>query len=102
MRLRQVGPGIGGLNYAPLLKNVRRPKAPVDAALLTADAAATGASAGIHGVGNAVVAAVKRIGQRLIAARKAQAEHLIAAQSRRLASRDGLAFDRDAIGSRYY
>jgi hypothetical protein len=102
MRLRQVGPGIGGLNYAPLLKDVRRPKGPAEATLSRPHAAASGARSAIQGVWTAVMAAAKRFGQRVIEARKAQAAHLIAVQSRRLADRDGLSFDRDAIGSRYY
>jgi hypothetical protein len=102
MRLRRVGPGIGGLYYPNLLKrDGGEPRA--SAALLSTKAAAANApSSPLRATWTSFVAAARRMGQALIEARMAQAERMVEMQTRRLADRDGGAPDRAAVGPRYY
>lgn len=94
MRLRRVGPGIGGLYYPNLIKRegTLEPRA-VPAAAPASRLPAAWAW---------LTAAAQRAGQAVIDARMAQAERMIEMETRRLAGRDGGVAERDALGSRYY
>ena len=103
MRLRQVGPGIGGLNYSPLLRDIpriARSKAreqPMPAAAAAAALADRGQT-----LWQAATASARQMGRRVVDARMAQAERLIQLESRRLFGREARPFNGNAIGSRYY
>lgn len=102
MRLRRVGPGIGGLYYPNLLKHdAIEPR--VIPALSSAKVAAADAPLGRpQAAWRSIVAAARRVGRAVIDARMAQAERLIELEARRLADRDGGVPDRVAVGPRYY
>lgn len=103
MRLRRVGPGIGGLYYPNLLNNDRGLEPRTVPALLAAKATAPAAPASrLHAVWRSAAAAARRMGRAVVDARMAQAERLIELETQRLVGRDGNAPGRDAIGSRYY
>lgn len=102
MRLRQVGPGIGGLNYSPLLRNVRRPPWATSPARLEPTDVPRGARSGASASWQSLVELARRAVERLVESRKAQAARLIAIERQRLFGRNGTSFDRSAIGSRYY
>jgi hypothetical protein len=98
MRLRDVGPGIGGLNYAPLLRDTNERKLRRALERLPEQSAAGARAASAW---QSVRTAVRRMGQALVEARMAQAQRLVELETARLRARDGTAFGRD-IGSRYY
>jgi hypothetical protein len=76
MRIRPIGPGIGGLYYSPMLQDAhtleRSVSRPVDPARRPS---AAGSPAGRFW--GAIAAAARRAGQRLIEARMAQAQVMI-------------------------
>ncbi len=94
MRLRDVGPGIGGLNYAPLLREKMR-----RALERLPEQSAAGARAA--SAWQTIRAMARQMGNALIEARMAQARRCVELQTARLQARDGTTFGRD-IGSRYY
>jgi hypothetical protein len=98
MRLRDVGPGIGGLNYAPLLRETNERKLRRALERLPEQSAAGARAAGAW---RSIRAAARRMGKALIEARMAQAQRQIELEAARLQGRDATAFGRD-IGSRYY
>jgi hypothetical protein len=103
MRLRRVGPGIGGLYYPNLLKSDRGLEPYAVPVLLSAKATAPAAPAGrMHAIWASAAATARRMGRAVVDARMAQAQRLIERETRRLSGRDGNATGRDAIGSRYY
>jgi hypothetical protein len=96
MRLRRVGPGIGGLYYPNLLKSDRGLEPRSVPVLLSAKATAPAAPDGrLRMIWRSAAATARRMGRAVIDARMAQARRMIELESRRLAGRD-------AIGSRYY
>lgn len=100
MRLRDVGPGIGGLNYAPLLRDTNERK--LRRALERLPEQRSAAVARAASVWQSIRAIARRVVNALIASRMAQAQRMIELEIARLPSRDGTTFNRDAIGSRYY
>ena len=103
MRLRPVGPGIGGLNYSPLLRDVpQRERSAAPALLGRALAAHADRSDCRPTLWQALAAGARRMGRRVVDARMAQAERLIEVESRRLFGRETGPFNGDAFGSRYY
>lgn len=100
MRLRDVGPGIGGLNYAPLLRDTNERKLRRALERLPEQRSAAGARAAR--LWQSIRAIARRIVNALIASRMAQAQRMIELETAHLGSRDGTTFNRDAIGSRYY
>lgn len=99
MRLRPIGPGIGGLNYESLLKDSRRPdEAAVAARRATQRELAAGHKAGTIDLGRSIVAMAKRFADRFCEARLEQARQTIARHG------GGLAYDATVNGRnrRYY
>lgn len=99
MRLRPIGPGIGGLNYESLLKDSRRPDEAASAARrATQRELAAGHAAGTIDLGHSIAAMAKRFADRFCEARLEQARQYIARHG------DGLALDATANGRlrRYY
>lgn len=94
MRLRRVGPGVGGLYYPNLLKR----DGTVDSRAVPAAAPASRLPAAWA----RLAAAARQAGRAVNDARMAQAERMIEMETRRLAGRDGGAAGRDEVGSRYY
>jgi len=104
MRLLRVNPAVEGLNYIPLLRDaiVRAKPSPTPALLRTAALAPADRPGAFDAFWRATRATARRMSQRVVAARMAQAQRLIESETRRLFGRESGAFDRDAIGSRYY
>lgn len=104
MRLRPIGPGIGGLYYAPLLRDVQSMKRTTQAIrrLPPSESPATSALSGAgRALWRSIAAAARRFGERLIEVRTAQAEAYVA-RAREIYNADAqIASDR-AIGVRYY
>lgn len=94
MRLRRVGPGVGGLYYPNLLKR--------DGALEPRTVPAAAPASRLPAAWARLAAAARRAGRAVIDARIAQAKRMIEMEAGRLAGRDGGATGRDALGSRYY
>jgi hypothetical protein len=93
MRIRPVGPGVGGLNYSPLLRDTN--------ARIASPAHPEVIGGATRGLWAAIATAAQRAGQRIRAARMAQAEALIAQVSRQCALGSRPLGRRD-IGARYY
>jgi hypothetical protein len=98
MRLRDVGPGVGGLNYAPLLRdtNERQLRRALQRLPEYSVAGARAAS-----IWQSIRATARRMGNALIEARSAEARRMIERETARLRSRDG-GSDLVIVGSRYY
>jgi hypothetical protein len=98
MRLREVGPGIGGLNYAPLLRNIdeRKMRRALDRLPVQGIE-----SEPLERLWRDIRAAARKMGQAIIAARMAQARRIIELETAHLRA-DGTRHSRDAIGVRYY
>jgi hypothetical protein len=102
MRLRPLGPGIGGLYYSPLLKNARAVRPTLDRAQPLPPAQPPLTMNGrLRSFTRSLGDWAKRFGQRLIEARMAQAEAQIA-RSKALFDADGQLARNRAIGVRYY
>jgi len=103
MRLRRVGPGIGGLYYSPLLQDARSlesiPARPESAAPVQADARPS--SGRVQALWAATVRLARRMADRFVEARMAQARRHIE-MATTVYRYDGTGRSRDAIGSRYY
>jgi len=99
MRLRNVGPGIGGLNYGPLLRQRNEKALRRALARLPNDDAE---AAWLSSLWQSLRAKAKVIGQRYVAARMAQAQRLIDFEQARLARSEGDGYRRGVIGARYY
>lgn len=96
MRLREVGPGIGGLNYGPLLRDVKERE------MLRALERLPVRSAGnerLERLWTRIQHAARKIGQAVIDVRMAQARQIIEDESAHLRI-DGSR--RDTLGARYY
>ncbi len=101
MRLRPIGPGIGGLYYSPLLQqDARIFEPPVVRSLPVADAPAA-RSGPLNSAWRSFAAGAERFGQRLIAVRLAQAEAQIT-RARAIYDADGQFRRGREIDSRYY
>jgi hypothetical protein len=100
MHLRDVGPGIGGLNYGPLLRH-RNEKA-MRRALSRLPQEGETKLARPGGLWQSILVTMRNMGRRLIAARMAEAERLVELETARYRGHDGLRSGRGAIGSRYY
>lgn len=104
MRLRPIGPGIGGLYYAPLLRDVQSMKRTTQAIrrLPPSESAATSALAGTgRAIWRSTAAAARRFGQRFIEVRTAQAEAYVA-RAREIYNADAELARARSIGVRYY
>jgi hypothetical protein len=99
MRLREIGPGIGGLNYAPLLRDTNESKLRRALAQMPQQTAATVRRPGLW---QSIRATARKMGQALVEARMAQARRMVELETARFRARDGTTVDRDAFGSRYY
>lgn len=104
MRLRPIGPGVGGLYYAPLVRDVQnmerttraiRRLPPLESATATA-LAGTGKA-----LWQSIAAAAQRCGQRFVEVRTAQAEACVA-RAREIYKADADMARARAIGVRYY
>ena len=102
MRLRPIGPGIGGLYYSFLLKNARSLE-PAQSAAKQLPLPGLPAARGGHlrRLAQSLAGWARKCGQRLIEARMAQAEAQIA-RSRALFDADTQLARSRAIGVRYY
>lgn len=102
MRLRRVGPGIGGLYYSPLLQDARSVEPTLaKAAHEAAQADARPAGGRLQALWAATVRLARRMADRYVEARMAQARRHIE-MATTVYRYDSLARGRDAIGSRYY
>lgn len=104
MRLRPIGPGIGGLYYAPQLRDVQSMKRTTQAIrrLPPTESATINALAGpASTIWQAVIAAARRFGQRFVEVRTAQAEAYVA-RAREIYNADAQIARARAAGVRYY
>jgi hypothetical protein len=99
MRLRNVGPGIGGLNYDPLLRQRNEKALRRALARLPNDDAEL---ASLSRLWKSISATAKVMGERVVAARMAQAQRLIEVEQIRLSLSAGEPYRRGFIGARYY
>jgi len=99
MRLREIGPGIGGLYYDPLLR--QRNERAMRRALARLPLGNAG-TASVSQLWQAIRATARTMGQRFAAGRQAQANRLIADETARLFPAEIQRIDRSVIGARYY
>jgi hypothetical protein len=98
MRIRPIGPGIGGLNYSSMLQDAHTLERPVSRPVGSARRSVAVGSGPAGTLWGAIAAVARRAGQRLVEARMAQAQLMIdqAVRNYGLDSRPGRA------GVRYY
>lgn len=98
MRIRPIGPGIGGLYYSPMLQDAHTLEWPVSRSVHPARRPVAAGGGQAARVWRAMAAAARRAGQRLVEARMAQAQVMIdqAVRAQRIDTRPGRA------GVRYY
>lgn len=102
MRLRPIGPGVGGLNYSSLLRdsdNMAKTTRAIHR--LPRPESIDQWSSGARAAWQALVVAARRLGERFVEVRQAQAQAHIA-RTTALLGRAGKPLSRDDIGARYY
>jgi len=99
MRLREIGPGIGGLYYDPLLRN--RNEQAVRRALARLPLGEAG-PASIGQFWLSIRSTALTMGRRIVASRQAQAKRLIACETARLFPAEAQRIGRSVVGARYY
>lgn len=101
MRLRPIGPGIGGLYYSPLLADAKAMEKTTQAiARLPRYETARARPQWLHTLWQTVVLESRRFGARFVQARLAQAEAQVAQTKATL--NPARSRSRDDLGTRYY
>jgi hypothetical protein len=101
MRIRPIGPGIGGLNYSSMLQDAHTLERPVSRPGAPARQPGPAGAGQAGRIWSAITAAAGRAGRRFVEARMAQARLMIdrASRSYGIDTRPGGA---GSVGTRYY